>query len=218
MAESVSKIIGSRIAISRHNKNYSQAEVCRLGDFHKASYSNWENGRRTPSLDDAKKLGNVLGVSAAYILNLTDYPARTINNTDKDSLQYIPIYTNETLEQPRSKWATLTHLPVQSEYFGSHEPNTFAFVVNDNSMNTIAAQNDIVLISPCTKPNHGDIVLAKSKCNNLIFLRTFHVESSIEKKIIRLKPTNETFSVLNVEDDSKIEILGYVKNMKKIIF
>lgn len=218
MEESTITVTGLRISESRTAKNLSQAEVCRIGGFHKASYSNWESGRRTPSLEDAKKLESVFNVSAAYILNLTDYPS-IIGGTSPD-LQYtsIPLYDTNSLEKPKNKWKPLTHIPMHKDYFGKIDSEVFAFVVPDNCMNSVAQQDDIILISPCSKPNHGDLVLIKAKTSSLVFLRLFQTTlTSMDKKSIELKSSNDSCPTITVEDESKFAILGIAKNMKRIV-
>lgn len=45
----------------RESKNLSQEEISRSVDITQASYSNIENGKRTPSVPVAKKIAAVLG-------------------------------------------------------------------------------------------------------------------------------------------------------------
>lgn len=45
----------------RESKNLSQEEISKAVDITQASYSNIENGKRTPSVAVAKKIAAVLG-------------------------------------------------------------------------------------------------------------------------------------------------------------
>ena len=202
-------IIASRLVNAREEKKLSQADVCRLGEFHKASYSNWERGRRTPSLDDAKKLSNILGISAAYLLNLT---------TDTNRIKTVPLYSEDILEAPQHLWKALSHIPIQQECFGDIDPDAFAFLVSDHCMSDIVLPGDIILITPCNKPKHGDIVLIKSRSNSLVYLRYYHLSStSIDEKIIELKSSNNSCPTITIDDETKVSFLGIALNKKKLI-
>ncbi|WP_438848575.1 helix-turn-helix domain-containing protein [Anaerocaecibacter muris] len=58
----------------RVEKGMSQSEVSRAIGLTRCAYTNYEKGIREPSLTVFKKICIVLGVSADYLLGITDAP------------------------------------------------------------------------------------------------------------------------------------------------
>jgi transcriptional regulator with XRE-family HTH domain len=65
---------GERIKLWREKKNMTQQNLADISCLKQVNICRYETGSRNPSIKAAKKLANVLEVSAAYILGLTDIP------------------------------------------------------------------------------------------------------------------------------------------------
>jgi transcriptional regulator with XRE-family HTH domain len=64
---------GRRLKEARLKRKLKLREVCeQIPGLEKTTLSNWENGIRLVSIEDAKKLAEVYKVSAAYLLTLED--------------------------------------------------------------------------------------------------------------------------------------------------
>lgn len=64
---------GRRIRLAREKKELTLQEVCeKVPGLTVSRLSNWEQGLRMISVEQAKRLGPVLGVSPEYILTLQD--------------------------------------------------------------------------------------------------------------------------------------------------
>ena len=66
------KIVAERIKSLRLEKNIGQNFLAKEMDVSNASISYWENAKQEPSAQAIYKLANYFGVSADYILGLTD--------------------------------------------------------------------------------------------------------------------------------------------------
>ena len=79
--------IGRRIREARKERKLTQSNVCELvAGLQVSTLSNWEQGLREMGVDEAKRLAPVLGVSAAYLLTLTDEPASEAISDDERHL------------------------------------------------------------------------------------------------------------------------------------
>lgn len=214
------KSIGERMSSARKNKNLTQAEVCKLGGIHKASYSNWENNRRTPSLIDSKKLEGILGVSAAYILNLTDIP--TILGVNKNGIimkpfNAVPLYNDEQLSLVEDMRSPLSYIPLQECLSKSINKSSFAYLIDNDSMMNVFNIGDIAIFTPNNKAKHNDYILVKSKANKQILLRQYYVDhSDLEHITIRLEPLNNQWPTVTIENNEQISILGVMHKNKTI--
>ena len=65
-------IFGERLKALRAEKNIGQNRLARDIDVSNASISYWENGKQEPSAEVIFKLAEYFGVSADYLLGLTD--------------------------------------------------------------------------------------------------------------------------------------------------
>ncbi len=83
----MNNIIGKRINAALAEKDIKQKELAKKIGVNDNVISYWCSGSRTPNTQQIIEICNVLGVSADYLLGLTD-----VATTDKD-LQYICDYT-----------------------------------------------------------------------------------------------------------------------------
>jgi transcriptional regulator with XRE-family HTH domain len=89
-------------------------EICELvPGLKEQRLSNWEQGTRMISVDEAKKIAPVLGTSAEYILTLTD------KQPDPAEVQLIALFRNC---DERGKLATLDTVQKQASFVEAKTP------------------------------------------------------------------------------------------------
>jgi len=67
---------GFRMQDLRFKNKIGQVELAKMLGFSKTTISNYECGVSSPSCDVLKKICNILGTSADYLIGLTDKPQR----------------------------------------------------------------------------------------------------------------------------------------------
>ncbi|WP_449451806.1 helix-turn-helix domain-containing protein [Streptococcus suis] len=65
-------LLPSRLKELRLQHNLTQAQLGEKVGVKQNTFTNWENGKRTPSIEDIIKLSILLDVSIDYLLGLTD--------------------------------------------------------------------------------------------------------------------------------------------------
>lgn len=89
----------------RKKRGMTQQEVADKIGINRGSYSNWENGKREPTLDNIIKLANILDVTVDYLLGRSDNFSNTIvlskNNMKSFSkrLKELRLEKNQTQQQ-----------------------------------------------------------------------------------------------------------------------
>ncbi|HFW6578681.1 helix-turn-helix transcriptional regulator [Streptococcus agalactiae] len=89
----------------RKKRGFTQQEVADKIGINRGSYSNWENGKREPTLDNIIKLANILDVTVDYLLGRSDNFSNTIvlskNNMKSFSkrLKELRLEKNQTQQQ-----------------------------------------------------------------------------------------------------------------------
>ncbi|HHT9922948.1 TPA: helix-turn-helix domain-containing protein [Legionella pneumophila] len=210
--------IGTRILEARKKNRISAVELSNITGFSKSRISNWENGRRTPSLEDAKILEDALGVPASFLLcmDLDESLARKLKLLAKDLFYKIPLYSISDLsneETQPSKW-----LPIPSNLESLISDNSVAISLIDESMAPIFKINDIVIIEKESKPNHGDYVVLKIHNNQVLFRKIYFDNSSLENPKINFYPLNENWPLITSTNPEQFQILGTHKQKLTIFF
>ena len=62
-----------RIRELRKEKSLTQKQLAELVDKSETGVASWEQGRSEPCVNDIRLLCSIFGVSADYLLGLTDY-------------------------------------------------------------------------------------------------------------------------------------------------
>ena len=111
MTERIMKI-ARRITEARNLSNMEQKELARRMGIKQQRLSNWESGLNRPSADNIFEMSDALGVSADYLLGLSDDP-RPVNfveaaSTPLGNVSDLPQEDrddiNEYIELKRLKW------------------------------------------------------------------------------------------------------------------
>jgi transcriptional regulator with XRE-family HTH domain len=68
------KIFSERLRATRKLKGLSQTDLAKRADFQPSAISHFENGRRSPSFDNLKRLADTLGVTVDYLLGRVEEP------------------------------------------------------------------------------------------------------------------------------------------------
>lgn len=210
--------IGSRIRDARNKLNLSLSELSKITGLIKSTISNWENGRRTPSLDDAKILSDALKVPAIHLLCM-DINNTSLNSTQSfDHFNKIPFYNIETLQSCTSTISD-TWLPIPHQLEQHLSKDIFAFSLNDNSMSKIFKKNDIVVLERNAQAIHGDFVLINIKATNRIFFRKLNIDdSTMETQKIKFCALNKDWPDITSNSPNQYTILGVLKNNLTIFF
>lgn len=68
------KLFLYRLRFTRENKGFTTLDMATKLNIGRSTYNNWENGARTPRIEDLIEIAKILGVSVDYLLYLTDDP------------------------------------------------------------------------------------------------------------------------------------------------
>ena len=68
------KIFSERLRAARKSKRLSQADLAKRTDLLPSAVSHFENGRRSPSFDNLRKLADALAVTVDYLLGRAQKP------------------------------------------------------------------------------------------------------------------------------------------------
>ena len=210
----IKKRIGARIKSARAEAGLTMQELAdKSGTIKKSRLSNWEQGLRTPGPEEINKLSELLGVSAAFLMCLTDKKDST--KLDDQFITMLPILNEENIIKHGWKDASakLPRLPIENELSARLSDHAFAFKITDNSMSPEFNVNDCIAVDPNIAPKPGQYALII--INDKILIRKVRHK---EKSGIELIPANEDWPVVTVEDESKIKLLAFVAEHRRNFF
>lgn len=72
--EKKSKIFSERLQTTRQLKGLSQTDLAKRAGLQPSAISHFENGRRSPSFDNLKRLADALFVTVDYLLGRAEEP------------------------------------------------------------------------------------------------------------------------------------------------
>lgn len=83
------------IRMLRKKANYTQEDVGRILNIQRATYSNYENGSRTPPIEIILSLAQLYGVSVDYLVGGADYSlAHPSNLLEPEEKKLLVEYTS----------------------------------------------------------------------------------------------------------------------------
>lgn len=183
----IKKQIGQRIQIERKAKGLTQAELARLaGDLKQPRINNWENGLRTPGLEEVKEIARVLEVSPAYLMCITD--RKTLHPLEKEPIGALAPLLSQKQTHEASYWlenvlqesydGDIAFIPISPELTKIHGSNLFAFEIKDESMRPELLEGDILIIAFDLLPKPGNFVVAKINADEIIVRRYKQLSTS----------------------------------------
>lgn len=81
--------VGNKIRKLRTNKGFSQKEMAELTGIPYSTYSNYENNNREPSIEQLKKIANVLETNLFDIIEINEYIEQTRWEKEDSLLSYL---------------------------------------------------------------------------------------------------------------------------------
>ena len=222
----IKELIGQRIQQERKAKGLTQAKLAELaGGFKQPRLNNWEQGIRTPGPEEIKQLANVLEVSPAFLMCLTD--RKLPHLLDQNHVgALVPLLHSEQLNNP-IHWVhaiknaefdgEATFIQITIELAKIVGENAFALRVADDSMEPELKLNDVLIVHPDCTPKPGNLVVVKSDNNPPIIRRYKQVSISKEIQQFELLATNPNWPNIRSHELSGCKILGAVFHLSRPI-
>lgn len=214
------KIIGSRITKVRKANGLTIKVLGERTGLGAARIGNWEQGTRSPGPEEAKLLAGQLGVSASYLLCLTDNPQGELIQNVENNLRYIPILSMK--EAPHAKEI----LGQQETYafektivvddFNKSVKNSvlFAVRIEDNSMRADLYSQDLAIIDGELQPIPGNYVLAYLNQKKQTILRKY---GEIDGYLFQLLANSESWATISIKQPEECELIGVVVEIRKYL-
>ena len=216
--------IGRRIADIRKRAGLTIKELAqRTADIKPARIGNWEQGTRSPGPLEAKVLAEVLGVTASYLLCLSDDPQRVDSIQARVMPRCIPILTYEQALEPVGKIDELftnklestddfDRVPIGKNLISQMSDNAFALIVADDSMLPEFARGDVVIADPAAEARPGSYVIAKIHKQNQAIFRKFRQST----EGFDLIPLNSDWAITSVASEKNGSIVATIIEHRRI--
>jgi SOS-response transcriptional repressor LexA len=212
--------IGQRILNARKAKGLTQAGLAELaGDFKQTRINNWERGIRTPGAKEIKLLANVLDVSPAFLMCLTErsetHPLDKNHTGGLLPLLRLEQANNskafiEAIKENHQK-GDISFIPIDMDLAKLAGEYAFALKVSDESMEPDLYQNDLLIICPDFIPKPGNLVLAQVEENTTVIIRRYKLLSiSKHPHQYELLATNKHWPDIHSSELNSCRILGTV--------
>lgn len=194
-------------------------------EFSQARIGNWEQGTRNPGPHEAKVLAEALGVSAAYLLGLSNSPKGDLHLNHEYLPRYVPLisleYTAITEESIQESIDNLSlynkdrnKIPLNYEAELNVGPLTFAAKITDDSMSPEFKPGDIIIADPQRKPKPGNFVIAEIGSEKII-RKYREINSASEKKAFELTPLNPDWAMSKISHAKEGKILATIVGLIK---
>jgi SOS-response transcriptional repressor LexA len=210
----IRKLIGQRIQSARTDKGLTQAKLAELaGDFKQPRVNNWERGIRIPGPEEIKQLAQVLDVSPAFLMCLSD--EKGSGHTKK--VTRIPLLNHRQASNATACIEMLRENPQQNTFFiavsSEQLPelnvNAFALKMLDESMVPEIRINDIQVIDPSVVPKPGDFVVVKVSGNPDTIICQYK-KLSYSSSDFELLTLNDNWPNIKTNENIDVEIIGKV--------
>jgi len=215
--------IGDRITKARKELGITIKELAsRTENLSAARISNWEQGTRSPGPMEAKKIANVLNVSASYLLCLTDNPQGETSLRPGNTFRSIPILSMKDLFQIKELQETDNALlqketkTVIMDCFNKSSANAFLFaaLVEDTSMQPDLSQGDLIIVERDRDVCPGDLVLVHLTEKKQIVLRKY---GETESCLFQLLASNSLWATTYVKNRNEALIIGVVTEYRRYL-
>lgn len=207
--------IGSRIKAARKEAGLTVREVCeKSGSLKQARISNWEQGTRSPGPSEALLLARILGVSAAYLLCLTDQ--KDVSDKAENMITLVPLYSAEQVLsiQDINHYEVLDaqQIPVEKDVSAHLSEHAFAYKIEDNSMSPEYVPGDSVIIDPSKAPSPSQVALLVS--DGRVMVRRIRDKG---KEGIDFVPLNQDWPVVTLSNINEAKLLGLVIEHRRYV-
>jgi len=217
--------IGKRIADSRRKAGLTMKQLAeRTADIKPARIGNWETGARSPGPLEAKVLAEALGVSASYLLCLSDSPTSGADTQARVMPRVVPILSYEQALNPqgqayaifKNKFESTTdfdRVPLGKNL--SHElgDDAFALIIEDESMEPEFSAGDVIVADPAIKPKPGSMVVASFGKQVQAIVRKFReLHNGFE-----LSPLNSDWATHTVNKAADGSVIATIVEHRRVI-
>lgn len=214
--------IGQRILAARKAKGLTQKALGELTDDLKQSrINNWEHGIRTPGPEEIKQLAQVLDVSPAYLMCLTEQPKEILIEGC-----LIPLLNHQQACVPKIHIQATRHqeyvgdvtfIPVSADLAGHIGEYAFALRMTNDSMTPEMRINDIQIIDPSASPNPGDYVAVKISGQSEVVICQYK-KLSYTSPEFELMTLNDNWPNMTMSETAQAEIIGKVVQNTRCYF
>ena len=213
----IKKEIGKRILEARKAQGLTLKELGeRAGGLKQTRLTNWEQGTRAPGPEEIKLLAQVLDVSPAFLMCLSD--ERKVKKIKKHS-HLIPlldhhqaydakVHIDALRDQASSDNVAL--ISVSTMLLPELSADAFALKMVDESMTPEIRVGDVLVIDPGTKPRPSDFVVTLVEGEQDVIVRKYkQISASKEAHQFELIALNDDWANIRVNScEVKAQIIG----------
>jgi len=156
-----SEELGQRIRTARRERGLNQDELSRSLEIHRNSLVRYERGERGIDVDLLVKIADALQVSFHWLVTGEGEMARLpdVPESERLPVRWIPVLGSVPAGFPRyTTEIVLEYMPVQTA--SARHPQTFALIVQGDSMEPRLSEGDRVIVFPDPSPPNRAIVVA----------------------------------------------------------
>ena len=212
--------IGDRVREARENKEFDQATLAQKVGIVTRTLQRWEKGEQVPDGISITKIAKVTGVHPHWLLagvgEMYPVPSRPPNvfplsgaASRREKLIDMPLIS----AVPAGKVATIFHPDYTDDYVtvdDVKDPQAFALRVKGNSMSPRIEDGDVVVVSPSTDVNNGDIAVVRVDGEDTLKKVKF------EGGYVHLIPLNPDFEPVTVKKKDVNFVWKVVKLIKEL--
>lgn len=204
---------GERVRRLRKLRGLTQAEVARTFGVTRAAVLQWERGMTQPTADKIEILAKVLATSVNYLLT---------GDADKFSHPELSDASPVLKEIPIISYVVAGDFTDISDAYATGDgldfvstglqigPNTFALIVEGESMLPEFRPGDRIIVDPAVPPRPGDFVVARLEKEDRATFKKFRPRGADHNGIdvIDLVPLNEDWPTLRVDAINPGRVIG----------
>lgn len=189
----------------REKLRLTQEDLAKKLNVHPRTVSHWEQGHRSPSSSQRKKLIQIFNISEAELfggIRYNDIPIQKV-----PIISWIHANQFSEIEDPyepgfADEW-------VETSIKGK---KIIALKVQNDCMEPEFVEEDVIVVDPEANIENGDFVIVADRDSNKA---TFKQYKKYGNKII-LKPLNSKYPEIELDRGKRYEIVGKVRAKEKI--
>jgi len=203
---SLAKTVGARITHARKIRDMSAKNLSQLLNVAPQTVSNWEKGRKTPTIVTLIKITECLNISIEFLSGLSDAPygldSRQFNITD---IQNIETDNHDDL------------IRIPDVFLQGENTNLLVFRVTDDSMENLFRKNDVVIVNQDKPLSDGCYVLFKINKTGQLLFRKYTIDNlDVSHPVMKFVALNEKYSEINYEPQA-ISVIGVCRDDIRLI-